>query len=58
VRGGNAGLRPPLDTPHLAIAPHVTKAIAPLFAVFGGYELPPQAIEEAVRQSIERRLPG
>lgn len=48
----------PLDTPHLAIAPYVKKALAPLFAVFGGYEVKDELIEEAVRQLVERKLPG
>lgn len=47
----------PLDTPHVAIAPHVARAVAPLFAVFGGYEVGAQLVEEAVRQLVERRLP-
>lgn len=48
----------PLDTPHLALAPYVAKALAPLFAVFGGFEVKDQVIEEAVRQLVERKLPG
>ncbi len=48
----------PLDTPHLALAPYVAKALAPLFAVFGGYEVKDQVVEEAVKQLVERRLPG
>lgn len=48
----------PLDTPHLALAPYVAKALAPLFAIFGGFEVKDQVIEEAVRQLVERKLPG
>ncbi len=47
----------PLDTPHLAIAPYVARVVAPLFAVFGGYEVAMPIIEEAVGQLVERRLP-
>ncbi len=47
-----------LDTPHLALAPHLGKALAPLFAVFGGYEAKDQMVKEAVKQLVERRLPG
>jgi hypothetical protein len=48
----------PLDTPHSALSPYVAKALAPLFAVFGGYEVKDQVIEEAGRQLVERKLPG
>ncbi len=54
----DAFVKVPLDTPHLALAPYVAKALAPLFAVFGGYEVKDQVIEEAVRQLVERKLPG
>jgi hypothetical protein len=45
-----------LDTPHLALAPAVERAVAPLFACFNGYQPPAQLIEEAVRSLVERKL--
>jgi len=45
-----------LDTPHLALAPAVEKAVAPLFAAFNGYQPPTSLIEEAVRALIERKI--
>ncbi len=45
-----------LDTPHLALAPAVERAVAPLFACFNGYQPPATLVEEAVRALIERRL--
>jgi len=45
-----------LDTPHLALAPAVERAVAPLFACFNGYQPPVQVIEEAVRSLVERKL--
>jgi len=45
-----------LDTPHLALAPAVEKAVGPLFACFNGYQPPSTLVEEAVRALIERKL--
>lgn len=45
-----------LDTPHLALAPAVERAVAPLFACFNGYQPPTSLVEEAVRALIERKL--
>lgn len=45
-----------LDTPHLALAPAVEKAVAPLFAAFNGYQPPSALVEDAVRALIERKL--
>ncbi len=45
-----------LDTPHLALAPAVEKAVAPLFAAFNGYQPPTALVEEAVRALVERRM--
>lgn len=45
-----------LDTPHLALAPAVERAVAPLFACFNGYQPPTQLIEDAVRSLVERKL--
>ncbi len=45
-----------LDTPHLALAPAVEKAVAPLFAAFNGYQPPTSLIEDAVRALVERKI--
>lgn len=45
-----------LDTPHLALAPAVEKAVAPLFAAFNGYQPPSSLIEDAVRALVERKM--
>ena len=45
-----------LDTPPTAIAPAVKQATRELFVLFGGYQLPGQAIEQWVRKLIERQL--
>jgi hypothetical protein len=46
----------PLETSTTAIAPAVEQAVRELFILFGGYELPSNAIEQWVRKLIERRL--
>jgi hypothetical protein len=45
-----------LDTPASAIAPFVGQATQDLFALFDGYKMPNEAIEEWVQRLIERRL--
>lgn len=45
-----------LDTPHLALAPAVETAVAPLFAAFNGYQPPTALIEDAVRTLVERKM--
>lgn len=45
-----------LDTPHLALAPAVERAVAPLFACFNGYQPSAQLVEDAVRSLVERKL--
>jgi len=45
-----------LDTPASAIAPFVEQATQDLFALFDGYKMPTEAVEEWVRRLIERRL--
>lgn len=45
-----------LDTPHLALAPAVEKAVGPLFACFNGYQPPAALIEQAVRAVVERKM--
>jgi hypothetical protein len=46
----------PLDTPAAAIAPAVDEATRRLFALFAGYRMPTDSIEEWIRRLIERRL--
>lgn len=48
----------PLETPESALAPYVSAAIAPLFSVFDGYEVPPDLVETSVRKLIERKMEG
>jgi hypothetical protein len=43
-----------LDTSHSALGPVVDQATRPLFALFDGYRLDPQAIENVVRRVLER----
>jgi hypothetical protein len=45
----------PANTPDAAIAPLVQAATRPLFEAFGGFELPPQTIENVVAQLLSRR---
>jgi hypothetical protein len=45
-----------LDTPVSAIAPFVDQATQDLFALFGGYKMPTEAVEEWVSRLLERRL--
>jgi hypothetical protein len=45
-----------LDTSPTAIAPVVEQAMRELFILFGGYQLPSDAIEHWVRKLVERQL--
>lgn len=45
-----------LDTPASAIAPFVEQATQDLFALFNGYKMPTEAVEEWARRLVERRL--
>jgi hypothetical protein len=45
----------PLETPPSALAQYVNQAVSPLFAVFGGFELSIDVIEDLTRRLIERR---
>jgi hypothetical protein len=45
-----------LDTPASAIAPFVDQATQDLFALFNGYRMPTEAVEEWTRRLVERRL--
>ena len=45
-----------LDTPASAIAPIVEQATQDLFAIFNGYKMPTEAVEEWTRRLVERRL--
>jgi hypothetical protein len=45
-----------LDTPASAIAPFVEQATQDLFAIFDGYKMPTEAVEEWTRRLVERRL--
>jgi hypothetical protein len=45
-----------LDTPASAIAPFVGQGTQDLFALFDGYKMPNEAVEEWVRRLVERRL--
>ena len=46
----------PLEGSHSALAPHVAKAVGPLFALFDGYAPPQEIIEKCVRNMIERKM--
>jgi hypothetical protein len=46
----------PLDTSPTAIAPAVEQTVREVFILFGGYELPSNAIEQWVRKLIGRQL--
>jgi hypothetical protein len=46
----------PLETSPTAIAPAVERAVRELFILFGGYQLPSNAIEQWVRKLVERQL--
>ena len=46
----------PLEAPHSALAPHVAKAVGPLFVLFDGYVPPQNIIENCVRKMIERKM--
>ncbi|HEY0112614.1 MAG TPA: RNA-binding domain-containing protein [Allosphingosinicella sp.] len=46
----------PLATPHLALAPHVRLAVAPLFASFDGFDPAASLIETCVRKVVERKM--
>jgi hypothetical protein len=43
------------DTPAAALASMIRQVIAPMFAMFRGYEVPPQQIDETLAEVIERR---
>jgi hypothetical protein len=45
-----------LDTPASALAPFVAQATQDLFALFNGYIMPSEVVEEWVRRLVERRL--
>lgn len=45
-----------LDTPDSALAPHVATAVAPLFAMFNGYQMKINLIEDCVSRMVERRM--
>lgn len=46
----------PVDTPHSALAPYVSTAVAPLFALFDGYSPSQEIVETCVRKMIERKM--
>lgn len=46
----------PLDTPLTALAPFVSRAVAPLFSAFDGYVPPTKLVEDCVRRLIERKM--
>ena len=46
----------PLEVSHSALAPHVAKAVGPLFALFDGYEPPQEIIEKCVQKMIKRAM--
>ena len=46
----------PVDTPHSALAPYVSTAVAPLFALFDGYSPSQELVETCVRKMIERKM--
>jgi hypothetical protein len=45
-----------LDTPASAIRPFVEEATRDLFALFDGYKMPTEAVEDWTRRLVERRL--
>ena len=46
----------PLDTPRNALAPHVERLVAPVFALFGGSKLEPSVIAGIVNETVGRRM--
>jgi hypothetical protein len=64
IRGGGASHQKskttstivPLETPQSAIAPHVDKLVAPLFALFGGMVFEPSVIREFVNKALGQRF--
>ena len=46
----------PVDTPVTSLAPHVSRAVGPLFAKFDGYEPASNLIETCVRMLAERKM--
>ena len=46
----------PLETPHAALAPYVSKAVGPLFALFNGYEVPQSLVETCVQKMTQRKM--
>ena len=46
----------PLETPHSALAPYVSIAVGPLFALFNGYEAPQSLVEICVRKMTQRNM--
>ncbi|MEH2405175.1 hypothetical protein [Nostoc sp.] len=46
----------PLETPRSALAQYVNQAVSPLFAIFNGFELSIDVIEDLTRRLIERKL--
>lgn len=46
----------PIGTPHNALAPYLMEVVAPLFAVFDGYQISDSVAEHALRRLLERRL--
>jgi hypothetical protein len=49
-------LQLPLDTPSLAIGARVGQMLAPLYALFDGFVLPPALAENIARRLFERRV--
>ena len=45
-----------VDTPYSAISPFVSKAVGPLFEIFGGLVVSDSVIEDLTRRLVERRL--
>ena len=52
----NSFVEVPISTPHAALAPYVSKAVEPLFSLFGGYEPSQALVEDAVKRLVERKL--
>lgn len=48
----------PLDTPLTALAPFVSRAVAPLFSAFDGFDPPTKLVEDCVRRLVERKMAG
>ena len=46
----------PLEVSHSALAPHVAKAVGPLFVLFDGYEPLEEIIEKCVQKMIKREM--